>query len=82
MAGMTFLKNISRSLLLAQTGFYTVSNIALRRQLFGTIWYVLLSGTRPPTIHKLDLDHIIFCGNQVHYIGNDLSTSCYKHIKL
>ena len=39
-----------------------------------TLWYVLRSlmtahETPPPAIHKLDLDHIIFCGNEVHYIG-------------
>ena len=38
-----------------------------------TLWSVLRSlttaqRTRPPTIHKLDRSNI-FCGNEVHYIG-------------
>ena len=39
-----------------------------------TLWRVLRSLTTahkspPPTIHKLDLDHIIFYGNEVNCIG-------------
>ena len=42
-------------------------------RIYLTLWCVLWSLTtahryRPPTIHKLDLVHIIFCGHEVHYI--------------
>ena len=44
------------------------------RQILLTLWCVLwllstAPKTQPPTIHGLDLDHRIFCGNEVHYIG-------------
>ena len=39
-----------------------------------TLWCVLWSlttayETPPRTICKLDSDHVMFCGNEVHYIG-------------
>ena len=43
-------------------------------KIYLNLWCALRSlttshGTQPPTIHKLDLDHGFFCGNQVHYGG-------------
>ena len=52
-----------------------------------TLWCVLRSlttaqGTRPPTIHKLDLDQIFFMEMKCTTLGNDIPTFYDKHFIL
>ena len=39
-------------------------------------------GTHPPTIHKVDLDHIFFVEMKCNTLGNEISTFYYKHFIL